>query len=182
MKLLGGSDTFGQQNRSQDDAAVGYVFQRHPHEPEFPHFAHKAPRWASGDEAIIDVSAIHYILLWLFSFGLFSLVLYLDDVFVAHLRELVLMWFTSQFLFTKRTPCGRGFRLKQLDVTIVGGFSFSTILLHHLKYWKRQQRVYQATWLTFQLTFDYCLLKICLKCKYFASLQYHSFCQRIKTC
>lgn len=61
MKLLGGSDTFGQQNRSQDDAAVGYVFQRHPHEPEFPHFAHKAPRWASGDEAIIDVSVILFL-------------------------------------------------------------------------------------------------------------------------
>lgn len=54
MKLLGSNDN--QPNRSQDDAAVGYVFQRHPHEAEYPHFAHKAPRWASGDDNIIDVS------------------------------------------------------------------------------------------------------------------------------
>lgn len=59
MKLLGSNDGVGQPNRSQDDAAVGYVFQRHPHEPEFPHFAHKAPRWASGDDGIIDVSIIY---------------------------------------------------------------------------------------------------------------------------
>lgn len=59
MKLLGSNDGVGQSNRTQDDAAVGYVFQRHPHEPEFPHFAHKAPRWASGDDGIIDVSIIH---------------------------------------------------------------------------------------------------------------------------
>lgn len=64
MKLLGANEDMnggrGPPNRSQDDAAVGYVFQRHPHEPEFPHFPHKQqPRWASGDEAIIDVSTIH---------------------------------------------------------------------------------------------------------------------------
>lgn len=59
MKLLGSNDGVGQPNRSQDDAAVGYVFQRHPHEPEFPHFAHKAPRWASGDDGIIDVSILY---------------------------------------------------------------------------------------------------------------------------
>lgn len=68
MKLLGeNNDMNGGQgppiNRSQDDAAVGYVFQRHPHEADF-HFAHKQPtqpqqpRWASGDETIIDVSTI----------------------------------------------------------------------------------------------------------------------------
>lgn len=60
MKLLGANDDMnggrGPPNRSQDDASVGYVFQRHPNEPEFPHFAHKQPRWASGDDAIIDVS------------------------------------------------------------------------------------------------------------------------------
>lgn len=55
MKLLG-DDGRGQPGRSQDDAAVGYEFQRHPHEPEFPQFAHKHPRWATGDDAIIDVS------------------------------------------------------------------------------------------------------------------------------
>lgn len=58
MKLLGGNDDGGGRGRSQDDAAVGYVFQRHPHEPEFPHFAHKQPRWATGEDAINDVSYI----------------------------------------------------------------------------------------------------------------------------
>lgn len=68
MKLLGANnDLNGGQgppmNQSQDDAAVGYVFQRHPHEADF-HFAHKQapqpPRWASGDEPIIDVSTSSY--------------------------------------------------------------------------------------------------------------------------
>lgn len=62
MKLLGGTDDGGgrgQPGRSQDDAAVGYEFQRHPHEPEFPQFAPKHPRWATGDDAIIDVCDIH---------------------------------------------------------------------------------------------------------------------------
>lgn len=56
MKLLGGTDDGGGRGppaRSQDDAAVGYVFQRHSHEPEFHQF--KQPRWASGDDAIIDM-------------------------------------------------------------------------------------------------------------------------------
>lgn len=57
MKLLGSNNN--QPNQSQDDAAVGYVFQRHPHEADYPHFAHKAPRWASGDDTIIDVSFDH---------------------------------------------------------------------------------------------------------------------------
>lgn len=66
MKLLGANDDMNggrgpSSHRSQDDAAVGYVFQRHPHETaDFPHFSHKQapqpPRWASGDETIIDVS------------------------------------------------------------------------------------------------------------------------------
>lgn len=67
MKLLGANDDMNggrgpSSHRSQDDAAVGYVFQRHPHETaDFPHFPHKQtpqppPRWASGDETIIDVS------------------------------------------------------------------------------------------------------------------------------
>ncbi|XP_058823446.1 maternal protein pumilio isoform X2 [Topomyia yanbarensis] len=57
MKLLGGHDDGGGRGapiRSQDDAAVGYVFQRHPNESEFNQFAHKQSRWASGDDAIID--------------------------------------------------------------------------------------------------------------------------------
>ncbi|XP_044751007.1 pumilio homolog 2-like isoform X2 [Coccinella septempunctata] len=41
--------------RTQDDASVGYVFQR-PHDPEFPTFAPKQLRWANmaGDDSIID--------------------------------------------------------------------------------------------------------------------------------
>ncbi|XP_031626222.1 maternal protein pumilio-like isoform X2 [Contarinia nasturtii] len=65
MKLLGANDDMNggrgpSSHRSQDDAAVGYVFQRHPHEADFPHFSHKQTpqppptRWASGDETIID--------------------------------------------------------------------------------------------------------------------------------
>lgn len=44
--------------RTQDDASVGYVFQR-PHDPEFPTFAPKQLRWANmaGDDSIIDVSS-----------------------------------------------------------------------------------------------------------------------------
>lgn len=60
MKLLGGHDDGGGRNaapiRTQDDAAVGYVFQRHPNETEFNQFAQKQSRWASGDDTIIDVS------------------------------------------------------------------------------------------------------------------------------
>lgn len=66
MKLLANEDMNGGRgppiNRTQDDAAVGYVFQRHPHDGDYPHFMPKQtppmhpPRWASGDEAIIDVS------------------------------------------------------------------------------------------------------------------------------
>lgn len=55
MKLLGGTDEGGGRGRTQDDAAVGYGFQRHPHEQEFSQFAQKQARWASGDDAIIDV-------------------------------------------------------------------------------------------------------------------------------
>ncbi|XP_044266100.1 maternal protein pumilio-like isoform X6 [Tribolium madens] len=39
--------------RTQDDAAVGYVFQRQP-DPEFPSFGPKQLRWALGDDSIID--------------------------------------------------------------------------------------------------------------------------------
>lgn len=59
MKFLGSTDDGGGRGppvRTQDDAAVGYVYQRHPHEQEFPQFAQKQQRWASGDDAIIDVS------------------------------------------------------------------------------------------------------------------------------
>lgn len=64
MKWLGGGDgdaalridnmDRGPQ-RTQDDAAVGYVFQRPP-DPEFPSFGPKQARWALGDDSIIDVS------------------------------------------------------------------------------------------------------------------------------
>ncbi|KFB37061.1 AGAP003914-PB-like protein [Anopheles sinensis] len=58
MKLLGGHDDGGGRNaapiRTQDDAAVGYVFQRHPNETEFNQFTQKQSRWASGDDTIID--------------------------------------------------------------------------------------------------------------------------------
>lgn len=66
MKLLGSSaeDSGGrgqpQPPRSQDDAAVGYVFQRHVHDPEFSQFAQKQHHWASGDDTIMDVSAKWY--------------------------------------------------------------------------------------------------------------------------
>lgn len=62
MKWLGGGDgntvvrvdmDRGPQ-RTQDDAAVGYEFQR-PADPEFHAYAPKQARWALGDESIIDV-------------------------------------------------------------------------------------------------------------------------------
>lgn len=48
-------------HRTQDDAAVGYVFQRPP-DPEFPSFGPKQLRWAHGDDSIIDVSNLFSIL------------------------------------------------------------------------------------------------------------------------
>lgn len=61
MKLLGGTDEGGgRPGRTQDDANVGYGFQRHPHEQEFSQFAQKQARWASGDDAIIDVCVKHF--------------------------------------------------------------------------------------------------------------------------
>lgn len=65
MKWLGGGDGDASvrvvdmdrgPQRTQDDAAVGYVFQRPP-DPEFPPFGPKQARWALGDDSIIDVSA-----------------------------------------------------------------------------------------------------------------------------
>lgn len=59
MKLLGGSeDGVGRPpNRLQDEAAVGYVFQGHPHDSPFQQFVPKQSRWLSGSEdAIIEVS------------------------------------------------------------------------------------------------------------------------------
>lgn len=73
MKWLGGGDgdvsvkvdmDRGPQ-RTQDDAAVGYVFQRPP-DPEFPPFGPKQARWALGDDSIIDVS-MHLISLSVYS-------------------------------------------------------------------------------------------------------------------
>lgn len=63
MKWLGGGEGDGiikvemdrGPHRTQDDAAVGYVFQRPP-DPEFPSFGPKQFRWAHGDDSIIDVS------------------------------------------------------------------------------------------------------------------------------
>lgn len=46
----------GPPARSQDDATVGYGFQRIPPEAEFSQFTQKQQRWASGDDTIIDVS------------------------------------------------------------------------------------------------------------------------------
>lgn len=40
--------------RSQDDAAVGYVFQRPP-DPEFTQFEMNKGRWALGDDTIVEV-------------------------------------------------------------------------------------------------------------------------------
>ncbi|XP_049822940.1 pumilio homolog 2-like isoform X2 [Aethina tumida] len=40
-------------HRTQDDAAVGYVFQRAP-DPEFHQYGPKQLRWAHGDDSIID--------------------------------------------------------------------------------------------------------------------------------
>lgn len=48
----------GGPQRTQDDAAVGYVFQRAP-DPEFPPFGPKQLRWAHGDDSIIDVSIVY---------------------------------------------------------------------------------------------------------------------------
>lgn len=67
MKWLGGGDADATvrvdmdrgPQRTQDDAAVGYVFQRPP-DPEFPAFGHKQARWALGDDSIIDVSIPTY--------------------------------------------------------------------------------------------------------------------------
>jgi hypothetical protein len=47
--------------RSQDDAMVGYVFQRPQSDPDFPvppPFSKQHQRWALGDESIIDVSRL----------------------------------------------------------------------------------------------------------------------------
>lgn len=62
MKWLGGGDgnvvsvdMDREPQRTQDDAAVGYEFQRPP-DPEFPAFGQKQARWALGDDSIIDVS------------------------------------------------------------------------------------------------------------------------------
>ncbi|XP_030751566.1 pumilio homolog 2-like isoform X3 [Sitophilus oryzae] len=48
-----GGGALGGPQRTQDDAAVGYVFQRGP-DPEFPPFGPKQLRWAHGDDSIID--------------------------------------------------------------------------------------------------------------------------------
>lgn len=79
MKWLGGGEGDGiikvemdrGPHRTQDDAAVGYVFQRPP-DPEFPSFGPKQLRWAHGDDSIIDVS-IHLFTLLFNSYIFFKL-------------------------------------------------------------------------------------------------------------
>lgn len=51
----GGARGTSAPGRSQDDATVGYVFQRTPQDPEFPPFGPKHQRWALGDDTAIDV-------------------------------------------------------------------------------------------------------------------------------
>lgn len=66
MKWLGGGEGDGiikvdmdrGPHRTQDDAAVGYVFQRPP-DPEFPSFGPKQLRWTHGDDSFIDVSIFY---------------------------------------------------------------------------------------------------------------------------
>lgn len=48
------NNAMGGPQRTQDDAAVGYVFQRPP-DPEFPSFGPKQLRWAQGDDTIMEV-------------------------------------------------------------------------------------------------------------------------------
>lgn len=48
------NNALGGPQRTQDDAAVGYVFQRPP-DPEFPSFGPKQLRWAQGDDTIMEV-------------------------------------------------------------------------------------------------------------------------------
>lgn len=60
MKLLGSSDdnrVSQVQTRAQDDAAVGYGFQR---PPDFSHYDKDGSRWASGDDGIIEVKKKHF--------------------------------------------------------------------------------------------------------------------------
>lgn len=74
MKWLGGGEGDGiikvemdrGPHRTQDDAAVGYVFQRPP-DPEFPSFGPKQLRWAHGDDSIIDVSSQNIIVFFLYT-------------------------------------------------------------------------------------------------------------------
>lgn len=42
--------------RSQDDAMVGYFFQRPQADPDFQHYNKQTPRWALGNDAILEVS------------------------------------------------------------------------------------------------------------------------------
>lgn len=69
MKWLGGGEGDGiikvdmdrGPHRTQDDAAVGYVFQRPP-DPEFPSYGPKQMRWTHGDDSFIDVSIFHFVI------------------------------------------------------------------------------------------------------------------------
>ncbi|XP_067014598.1 pumilio homolog 2 isoform X2 [Anabrus simplex] len=52
--------------RSQDDAMVGYIFQRPQSDPDFPlppPFTKQPPRWALGDDSIIDPATEHLVFL-----------------------------------------------------------------------------------------------------------------------
>lgn len=42
--------------RSQDDAMVGYFFQRPQTDPDFQNYTGKNSRWALGDDSVLEVS------------------------------------------------------------------------------------------------------------------------------
>lgn len=42
--------------RSQDDAMVGYFFQRPQTDPDFQNYTGKQSRWALGDDSVLEVS------------------------------------------------------------------------------------------------------------------------------
>lgn len=48
--------------RSQDDAMVGYFFQRPQTDPDFQNYTGKQSRWALGDDSVLEVS-LHYLFL-----------------------------------------------------------------------------------------------------------------------
>lgn len=80
-------------HRTQDDAAVGYVFQRAP-DPEFHQYGPKQLRWAHGDDSIIDVSIPND-----FLFSLSPLSFYLEELFLTISQWEFLLTMTHTFVF-----------------------------------------------------------------------------------